>query len=335
MARRRSATSNQQAAGMTMKSVLAAGAFLLAATPLPAQDFPSRPIRIIVPYAAGGPSDTGTRLVAEPLGRELGQPIVVENRAGGGGLNATEAYLKAEPDGYTILVGAIGPLTIIPAAKPVSFDVEKDVIPLTTVWRSEQVLAVRPSLGVKTMAAFVAYAKANPNKVTVGSAGVGALTHLAIELTKREAGVDVVHIPFRSTSESLPQLLGGQIDALFGDASIIAPQVRSGNIVALAVAAPKHARALPQVVTMAEAGYPGIEAESWFGLVVSARTPAPIVARLQAAVRAAQHDPGYLESLARQGASAGEPGPASFAELIRKDAGKWKAVIAATGIKIE
>jgi tripartite-type tricarboxylate transporter receptor subunit TctC len=171
--------------------------------------------------------------------------------------------------------------------------------------------------------------------VTVGSAGVGALTHLAIELTKREAGVDVVHIPFRSTSESLPQLLGGQIDALFGDGPLIAPQVRSGNIVALAVAAPKRARALPEVVTMAEAGYPGIEAESWFGLVVSAKTPAPIIARLQAAVRAAQRDPTYLESLARQGASAGEPGPASFAALIRKDAGKWKAVIAATGIKIE
>src|SRR5712691_408242 len=185
------------------------------------------------------------------------------------------------------------------------------------------------------MADLVAYAKANPSKLTIGSAGIGAVTHLAIEVLKREAAIDLVHVPFRSTSESLPQLLGGQIDALFGDGSIIAPQVRSGNIVALAVAGPTRARALPQVVTMAEAGYPGIVAESWFGLVVSAKTPAPIIARLQGAVRAAQRDPGYLESLARQGASAGEPGPASFAELIRKDAGKWKAVIAATGIKIE
>ena len=315
--------------------VLAAGACALAATALPAQDFPSRPLRIIVPYAAGGPSDTGTRLVAEPLGRELGQPVIVENRGGAGGLNATEAYFKAEPDGYTILVGAIGPLTIIPAAKPVSFDVAKDVVPLATVWRSAQVLAVRPGLGVKTMGEFVAYAKANPSKLTVGSAGVGAVTHLAIELTKREAGIELVHIPFRSTSESLPQLLGGQIDALFGDASIIAPQVRSGNIVALATAGRTRARALPDVVTMAEAGYGDIEAESWFGLVVSARTPAPIVARLQGAVNAAQRDTAYLDSLSRQGASAGEPGAASFAELIRKDAGKWKAVIAATGIKIE
>jgi len=304
-------------------------------TPAAAQNWPSHPIKAYIPFSAGSATDIIPRAVFDELSKVLGQTIVVENRGGAGGTLGVGAVVKAEPDGYTILVGAIGPLTIIPAAKPVSFDVAKDVVPLATVWRSAQVLAVRPGLGVKTMGEFVAYAKANPSKLTVGSAGVGAVTHLAIELTKREAGIDLVHIPFRSTSESLPQLLSGQIDALFGDASIIAPQVRSGNIVALATAGRTRARALPDVVTMAEAGYGGIEAESWFGLVVSARTPAPIVARLQGAVNAAQRDTAYLDSLSRQGASAGEPGAASFAELIRKDAGKWKAVIAATGIKIE
>jgi tripartite-type tricarboxylate transporter receptor subunit TctC len=304
-------------------------------TNLLAQDFPSRPIRIIVPYAAGGPSDTGARLIVEPLSRELGKPIVVENRGGGGGLNATDVYLNSDQDGHTILVGSIGPLTIIPALKAVPYNVERDVVPLTTVWRSAQNLAVRKSLGVKTMAEFVAYAKANPNKVTIGSAGIGAVTHLAIELTKHEAGLELVHIPFRSTSESLPQLLGGQIDALYGDGPIIAPQVRSGNIVAIAVAGPKRGLALPEVMTMAEAGYPGIESESWFGLVVSSKVPAPVVQRLQAAVVAAQKDPAYLESLAKQGASAGEPGPASFATLIKKDAAKWKTVITAANIKAE
>src|SRR5688572_9388013 len=145
-------------------SLLAAMALAIATTGAAAQDYPSRPVRIVVPYAAGGPSDTGTRLAAEPLARELGRPIVIENRGGGGGLNATEAYVKSEHDGYTILVGAIGPLTIIPALKPVSYDPEKDFAPLSTVWRSAQVLAVRPSLGVKSMAAFVAYARANPGK---------------------------------------------------------------------------------------------------------------------------------------------------------------------------
>jgi tripartite-type tricarboxylate transporter receptor subunit TctC len=280
-------------------------------------------IRIIVPYAAGGPSDTGARLIVEPLSRELGKPVVVENRGGGGGLNATDVYFNSEQDGHTILVGSIGPLTIIPALKSVPYNVARDVVPLATVWRSAQVLAVRKSLGVKTMAEFVAYAKANPGKVTIGSAGIGAVTHLAIELTKREAAIELVHIPFRSTSESLPQLLGGQIDALFGDGPIIAPQVRAGNIVAVAVAGPKRGLALPDVITMAEAGHPGIEAESWFGLVVSSKVPAPVIQRLQAAVLAAQRDPAY------------QPGPQSFAELIKKDAAKWKAIIQAAGIKAE
>ena len=308
---------------------------LAIATTAAAQDYPSRPVRIVVPFAAGGPSDTGTRLAAEPLGRELGRPIVIENRGGGGGLNATEAYVKSEHDGYTILVGAIGPLTIIPALKPVSYDPEKDFAPLGTVWRSAQVLAVRPSLAVKTMAEFVAYAKANPGKVTVGSAGVGAVTHLAIEVLKREASLDLIHVPFRSTSESLPALIGGQIDALFGDGPIIAPQVQSGHIVALAVASPKRALALPEVPTMAEAGHAGVESESWFGLVVSSKTPPAITKRLQDALAAAQRDPAYQASLAKQGASAGELGPDSFAKLIRKDAAKWRAIIKAAGIKVE
>jgi tripartite-type tricarboxylate transporter receptor subunit TctC len=320
---------------LLIRSALAACALTLAATALPAQDFPSRTLRIVVPYAAGGPSDTGTRLAAEPLARELGKPVVVENRGGSGGLAATEAYFKAESDGYTILVGSIGPLTIIPAFKPVSYDVAKDVVPLSTVWRSAQVLAVRPSLGVKSVAEFVAYAKANPGKLTIGSAGVGAVTHLAIEVLKREAKIELVHVPFRSTSESLPQLIGGQIDALFGDGPIIAPQVHGGGIVALAVAGPARGRALPEVPTMAEAGFPGVESESWFGLVVSSKTPAPIIARLQSAVVTAQKDPTYLEKLAKQGASAGEPGPEAFARLIKQDAAKWGAIIKAAGIKPE
>jgi tripartite-type tricarboxylate transporter receptor subunit TctC len=309
-----------------------ASALVLAGAAATAQDFPSRPVRIVVPYAAGGPSDNGTRLVQEPLSRELGKPVVIENRGGAGGLTATEAYFKAEQDGHTLVVGAIGPLTIIPALKPVPYDVEKDVVPLTTVWRSAQVLAVRPTLGVKTVAEFVAYAKANPGKVTIGSAGVGAVTHLAIEVLKRESGVDVIHVPFRSTSENLPQVIGGQIDAIFGDGPTIAPQVNAGQIVALAVAGPKRALSLPNVPTMAEAGFPGVEAESWFGLAVSAKVPAPIINRLKDALAAAQKDPAYLEGLAKQGASAGDPGPEAYADLIRKDARKWGTIIKAAGI---
>ncbi|AMN42083.1 Bug family tripartite tricarboxylate transporter substrate binding protein [Rhodoplanes sp. Z2-YC6860] len=314
---------------------LAAGALASSLSAVLADDYPSRTVRVVVPYAAGGPSDTGARLAAEPLSQVLGKPVVIENRGGGGGLNATEAYFKAEADGYTILMGGIGPLTIIPAFKPVSYDVEKDVVPLSTVWRSAQVLAVRPSLGIKTVAEFVAYAKANPNKLTIGSAGVGAVTHLAIEVLKREAKIEVLHIPFRSTSESMPQLIGGQIDALFGDGPTIAPQVNSGHIVALAVAGPHRGRALPDVPTMAEAGFPTVESESWFSFVVSSKTPKPIIERLQSAMVTAQKDPDYQAKLAKQGASAGEPGPEALAKLIKNDTAKWGAIIKAAGIKPE
>jgi tripartite-type tricarboxylate transporter receptor subunit TctC len=317
------------------KSLLTAVTFAITTSSLSAQDFPSRPVRISVPYAAGGPSDTGVRLIQDALGRQLGQPIVIENRGGGGGLNATEQYLKGEPDAHNLVLGAIGPFTIIPAIKPVSYNVEKDFVALGTVWRSAQVLAVRPTLGVKTMEEFVAYAKANPNKVTIGSAGIGAVTHLAIELLKREAKVDVIHVPFRSTSESMPQLIGGQIDALFGDGPIIAPQVRSGHIVAIAAAAPKRVVALPDTPTMTEAGYPGIDAESWFGLNVSSKVPAAHIAKLQDAMFKAQQDPAYQASLAKQGASGGDPGHESYAALVKKDVAKWKAVISAAGIKVE
>jgi tripartite-type tricarboxylate transporter receptor subunit TctC len=315
--------------------LLIAAVLAITAQGAAADDYPTRPVYIIEPYAPGGPSDTGTRLAAEPLSRQLGKPVIVENRGGGGGLNATEAYLKGNQDGYTILVGSIGPLTIMPAAKKVSYDPLKDFVPLGTVWRSATTLAVRPGLGVKSVGEFVAYAKANPGKVTIGSAGVGSVTHLAIELLKREAKINVIHVPFRSTGENLPALMGDQIDALFGDATIIAPQIKAGKIVALAVAAPKRALALPNVPTMAEAGFPGVEAENWFGFVVSSRTPPAITKRLQEALAAAQQDPTYTANLAKQGASAGELGPKSFAELIKKDAEKWKEIVIAAGIKLD
>jgi tripartite-type tricarboxylate transporter receptor subunit TctC len=322
---------------MILNATRALAIATLAAMPMGvlAAEFPTRSIQVIVPYAAGGPSDTGARLAAEPLSRMLGQRVVIENHGGGGGLNATEVYTHGIADGYSILLGAIGPLAIIPAAKKVSYDPVNDFIPLGTVWRSALTLAVRPDLGVKTVGEFVAYAKAHPGKVTIGSAGVGSITHLAMELLKHEAGIDIIHVPFRSTSGSLPALMGGQIDALFGDTPSIAPQIKAGKIVALAVAAPKREAALPDVPTMAEAGLPKVEAGSWFGFVVSSRTPPAIVKRLQEALVAAQQDPGYQATLAKHGSSAGDPGPEAFGKLIREDGAKWREVIREAGIKFD
>jgi tripartite-type tricarboxylate transporter receptor subunit TctC len=299
-----------------------------------AEDFPTRPIRVVVGYAAGGPSDTGARLMSEPLSRQLGQPVIIENQVGGGGLNSTISFGNVTPDGYTLLLGAIGPLAVIPGAEKVSYDPIHDFIPLGLVWTSPLTLAVSPQLGIKTLKDFIAYAKANPGKATIGSAGVGSITHLAAALFMHEAGIDLIHVPFHSTSESLPALMGGQIDALFGDTPIIASQIKAKQIIALAVAANKREEAVPDVPTMAEAGQQNVEAASWFGFVASAKTPAPVVKRLQDAMIAAQKDQDYLAKLAKQNVSFGEPGPDAYGALIKSDAVKWKRVIDEASIKL-
>lgn len=322
-----------------MKLVAKAFALVVALAPAwcqiaKADGFPTRSVRVIVGYAPGGPSDAGARLMSEHLGRQLGQPVVIENQPGGGGLNSTESYAKYAPDGYTLLLGAIGPLTVIPAAEKVDYDPIKDFTPLGLVWTSPLTLAISPRLRINTLKGFIAYAKANAGKVTIGSAGVGSVTHLAAALFMHEAGIHLVHVPYHSTSESLPALMGGQIDALFGDTPIIAPQIKAGDIVAVAVAAKKREPAIPDVPTMAEAALPNVEAASWFGFVASSKTPAPVVKRLQEAMRAAQKDPRYLAKLAKQGVSFGEPGAEAYGNLIKSDAVKWKTVIGQAHIKL-
>src|SRR6478609_1212312 len=200
---------------------------LFAAGVVSADEFPSQPIRLVVPFSAGGPTDTAGRLIAEPLRRQLGQPIIIENRPGASGVPGTEAVVFGPNDGYTLVVGGIAPIVLVPAVKKLRYDVDADLVPLGLIWRSPQVFAVRASLNVKTVADFIAYAKANPDKLTIGSAGVGTVTHLANELLRREAGIKFTHVPYRSTSNSITDLIGGQIDAIFGDVAILAPQVKT------------------------------------------------------------------------------------------------------------
>src|SRR5215472_14328644 len=234
-----------------------------------------------------------------------------------------------------ILVATTATLTIIPAARSVPYDVDKDVVPLGTIWQTASALEVRASFGVRTLAEFIAAAKARPASMTIGSAGVGTPAHLTIELLKREAGIDVIHVPFRSAGESLTAVVGGQIDALFGDVQIVASQLAAGTVRALAVTGPRRVPSLPEVPTMAEAGLPGVASEPWVGYVVSAKTPPAIVKRLQTALAATHDDRAYQESLARVGASVGEPGAEAFARLIKADAVKWRAIIAAAGIRLD
>jgi tripartite-type tricarboxylate transporter receptor subunit TctC len=289
---------------------------------------------VFVGSAAGGAADTSARLAAEALSKVLDNPVIVELHGGAGGLNAVEAFLATEPDGYTILLAAVGSFAIIPAAKRVSYDVERDFVPLGAVWRSAQALAV-PSTGARALADFIAGAKARPGRMTIGSAGVGTLPHLTIELLKREADIDVIHVPFRGTGAALPAVIGGQLDGLFIDAGVIAPQVNAGMLRALAVASDQRSVALPDVPTTQELGLPGVAGDIWFGLVTSAKTPPHVIARLQVAVAAIHADPAYKKKLASQQASAGEVGPQAFAHLIASEAAKWRTVVSAAAIRFD
>lgn len=300
--------------------------------PAQAADFPTRPIRVVEPYPPGGPSDVGARLMIKPLSRELGQPLVIENKGGGGGLVGTEAFLAAPPDGYTLLVGAIGPFAIIPAAETVPYDPVKDFAPLALVWRSSQVLVVNPKLGVKTLQDFVAYAKAHPGKITLGSAGVGSITHMSIELLEQEAKISLIHVPYHSTGETLPAVLGDQIDGAFADVTLIPQFVKSGALTAIAITSPERSALLPDVSTTAESGLPGVDTQNWFGLVASAKTPPNVLARLRSAAAAALADPAYRASVARQGLMLQDWDADSFERLIRSQVAKWAPVVKAARV---
>jgi tripartite-type tricarboxylate transporter receptor subunit TctC len=309
----------------------------LAATSAPAAavDYPTRPIRLVVPYAAGGPTDVAGRLIAQALRAPLGQSVFVENRGGGGGIAGTELAINAQPDGYTLLLGAPGPLVISPAIGAARYDIEKALATIGLVWRSPQVLAVHPKLGVKSVAEFVALAKTKPGKLNVGSAGNGTTTHLSLELLKREAGIDLVHVPYRSTGAGLPDLLSGQVDAAFGDLSVMTPQVVAKSLVGLATTAQERSALLPDLVTTAEAGYPTLVVENIYGLVTRAGVPGDILKRLEAAVQAAIADPDYRAGLAKHGAVVSETSAEKYRALLRSEAERWGPIARAAGLKID
>lgn len=317
------------------KVVLTALALGIMNTGVVADEYPSRAIRIISAYAAGGPGDTAARLIAEALGRHLGQSVVVESRTGAGGVIGTEAAAQAQADGYTLLVSAAATFTIIPAVKKTSYDTKKDFVPLGQVWSAPLALVVHSRSNIKTVADLVAYAKANPGKLTFGSAGNGTATHLSIELLSREAGINVIHIPYRSTSQSVIDVLGGQLDAIFGTIPTLAPYVESGKLTALAVTAPQRSPLLLNTPTMAETGLPGVKMNNWFGLHALAGTPPAVLDRLKTAVRATQVDPAYQASLAKIAMTTGTVGAERFAEMIQEEVQRLAPIVRSLGITFD
>ena len=314
-------------------------AFALAFTPtgdiVRAADYPSRSIHLIVPYAAGGAADSIARIIAKRVGKALGQPIVVENRGGGGSIIGTEFVNKAEPDGYTLLLGQSGPISINPAVyKTLPYDPVKDFAPVSLTTTYPYLMVISPALGVKTLKEFVALAKSKPGALNYGTTGVGAANHLVTELFDFKAGIKMTHIPYRGTALAVADLLASQVQVVFSDPISALPHVNSGALIALAVTSRDRSPVAPLVPTMSESGYPGFDAVGWHGILAPARTPPEIVARLNAEIVDALKDgetKALLESQAMQivGSS-----PGSFAAFIKQDIAIWKEVADQAGIEV-
>jgi tripartite-type tricarboxylate transporter receptor subunit TctC len=289
---------------------------------------------MIVPFPAGGPADIFGRGLAQGLSSELGQPVIVENVGGVGGVLGVDRALKSAPDGYTLGFNSGSTLSIAPySLSKMPYDVKKDVGLITLVVRVPEVLAVHPSLPVNDLAQLVSYARANPGKVNFGSAGSGSITHLAGELLKAEAKLDMVHVPYKGAAPAVNDLLGGQVQMGIFDVPILLGHIRSGKLKALSVTSATRAPTLPGVPTTAEGGYPNVTSDNWYGLVVPAATPAGIRKRLNAAAVAALRAPALAEQYAKVGGLASPGSPEDYARFLAAEQAKWSKVVNAIGFK--
>jgi len=296
--------------------------------------YPNKPIRWIVPYAAGGGTDVIARPIALKLGEVLGQPIVYENRGGGGGLIAGEFVAKSAPDGYTMLVGS-GNTHTFPTLlfDKVQYDPVKDYAPITNFVNVPNVLVAHPSFPAKTAQEIVAYGKANPGKISWASSGNGAGGHLALVLFAQQAGIKVVHVPFKGAGPAVIAMLGGETDLLFANTGVFLGHIRAGKLRAIAVCAMARLPLFPNVPTLNETGFPGFESSTYYGLLAPAGTPRPIINRLHAEVVKIIKSPESMERLASVGAMPVANTPEQFAEANRLDVEKWAKVIKEHGIK--
>ena len=315
-------------------AALAASA--LAPTGAAAQAFPSKPITIIVPFSAGGTTDILARVVGQALTTELGQSVIVDNRAGAGGNIGGQAAARAPADGYTLFMGTVGTHAINAALyKKMPFDPIKDFAPLTRVANVPNLLVANPAQPYKTVQELIAYAKANPGKVNFGSSGNGSSIHLSGELFKSLAKVDMVHVPYKGSAPAVTDLLGNQIGIMFDNMPSAIQHVRSGKLRPLAVTTAKRSPELPDVPTIAEAGVPGYEATSWFGLFAPAGTPTPVVAQLNKAIVKVLNLPDVKKKIAEQGGEVVAETPEQFAAFIQKESVKWGKVVKESGASVD
>ena len=318
----------------TRRETLAALASLLAAPLVHAQAWPSKPIRLVVPFPPGGLIDNMARLLAPLLQRELGQAIVVDNKPGAGGNLGAAEVARAAPDGYTLLM-ASPPLTISPALYPALPYKPEQIAPIGLVGRVPNVLLVNPASGITSLKDLLARAKAAPGKLNYASNGNGTSLHLSAELMKAGSGSFITHIPYRGAAAAVTALIAGEVDMMFENLPSVLGQIQGGRVKALAVTTARRSKALPDVPTMAEAGLPDFDVSAWFGLAAPAGLPADVQARLEAALANAARDPATLAEMERRGAEVGFLGATAMARFMASDAARWKQVAAFARISLQ
>ncbi len=301
-----------------------------------AADYPTKSIRLVVPYAPGGGADAVARIVARKVGEQMGQAIVIENKGGAGAIVGTDLVAKAEPDGYTLLLGQSGPISINPAVyRNLPYDPVKDFAPITMTTGYPYILVVNAELPAGTLQEFVSLAKAKPGTMNYGSTGVGAANHLVAELFNSKAGLKMTHVPYRGTALAVGDLVAGTLTMVFGDPVSVLPHIKSGKLRALAVTSAQRSSVAPEIPTVAESGFPNFEALAWHGILAPARTPVAIVSKLNAEFVKALADPATKELLANQAMATVGSTPAAFADFIKMDLAIWRTVAADAHITVE
>jgi tripartite-type tricarboxylate transporter receptor subunit TctC len=318
-----------------MHRSVAALALVLAVGTTSAQNYPAHPVKVIVPYAVGGSADVYGRFLAAKLSETMGQPFVIENRPGGGAVIGTDAVAKSAPDGYTILVMSNTHTvneTLIPK-KP--YDLMRDLAPITGINSQDLLLVAAPGVKADNLREFIALAKKQPGKLNYASSGPGTPYHMAGELFKYMAGVDIVHVPHKGSDQARTAVLGGQVDMMFDAISTIVSHVRAGKLKALGTTGQHRSAVTPEIPTIAEAGVPGYEATIWLGLMAPAATPKPILDRLSAAVNKIINAPDVKENWGKQGAVPMGMTPDEFGKFLRADIAKWAKLVKDTGMKVD
>ena len=321
---------------LTQQALAAVSAVLLGLLPVAAADYPSRPVTLVVAFPPGGPSDVLARIVGKKMEQLLGQPFVIENRPGAGGNIAAEGVAHSTPDGYTLLMGNNSILATNEALyKHINYSPGKDFVPITLIGTQANILVVNPDVPAHSLKELIALAKAQPGKINFASSGYGAAAHLAGELFKSEAKIDIVHVPYKGAAPALQDVIGGHDQMIFATAASVIGHIEGGRVRALAVTTIKRTKVLPDLPTMDEAGLKGFDASTWHGLVVPAGTPRQVIAVLHDAAVKALHDPGVEASLGKLGVDIVGDTPQEFQDYINSEIPKWTAIVKASGATLD